>query len=102
MLVEVVERSVTMLRSCVLLLAKYMLFAALTIAAGSVSGAWAQSQQSTQMSPVCSCADRPKNQLHAMHIVAACTAIVLDNSQPTSKRLEAMKRRLKISRLAER
>ena len=55
-----------------------------------------------QMSPICSCDERPRNRQHAKQILAACNAVVLNDQQLTSRRLEAMKRQSEISNLVER
>lgn len=95
---------VTMLQNFVIPAAILMTLGAFSSETGSVSPAAAQSSSPSalRMSPICLCSDRPKNRLHAAQIVAACSAVELDNKQPTSRRLEAMKRRLKISELVER
>ncbi len=93
-----------MLRYLVFPAAMLMIIGPLASAVGSVSSAGAQSSSPSvlQMSPACSCSDRPRNRLHAAQIAAACSAVELDNKQPTSRRLEAMKKRSKISKLLER
>lgn len=65
---------------------------------GSMSGAWAQAQNSMQASPLVSCGDLPKDYKHAMQVVMACDVIALDREQPVPNRLEAMKKRLQVSR----
>lgn len=93
-----------MLRYLVLPSVMLMVFGSLASAVGSVSSAAAQSSNPSvmRMSPACSCSDRPKNRRHAAQIVAACVAVASDHRQPASRRLEAMKRRLKLSELIER
>jgi len=78
--------------------AKLLMFAALTIAVGPFCGAWAQAQNSMQVSPVHSCSDTPRDRTHAIKIAAACGATILDKQLPASKRLEAAKRWLKVSK----
>jgi len=98
-----VERLLTMSRD---FFPNAVIFMGLAALAGTVvpaSGADAQSSNPVmQMSPICSCDERPKNRLHAKQIVAACNAIALDNEQPTSRRLQAMKRQSTISKMVER
>lgn len=78
--------------------AKFLAIAALGVTAGPISGVWAQALNSTQVSPVTSCSDTPKNHQHAMEIVKGCDAVALDREQPVSNRLKAMKKRLQVSR----
>jgi len=85
-------------RCSVLLAGKVLMVAMLAVGAGPVPGAGAQSHGSMQMSPVRTCEDQPKDREHAMQIVVACDAIALDREQPVSVRLQAMKRRLQVSR----
>lgn len=83
--------------------AMLMFSSAVVGAVGPVSGAEAQqSSQTVRMSPICSCSDRPRNVRHARQIMAACDGIASDADQPASRRLEAMKRRLRISELVQR
>ncbi len=77
---------------------RFLVIAAIGVTAGPVSGVWAQALNSTQVSPVISCDDTPKNRQHAMAIVKGCDAVALDREQPVSNRLKAMKKRLQVSR----
>ncbi|MEM7636499.1 MAG: hypothetical protein AAF299_18180 [Pseudomonadota bacterium] len=78
--------------------AEFLMFAALAAIVAPVSGASAQALNSTQVSPVISCSDAPNNRQHAIQIVAACDAVALNREQPVPNRLEAMKKRLQVSR----
>jgi len=91
-----------MLKCSALLVANSLIVAGPAAPVDPVSTVWPQSEKPVQTSPACSCGDNPESWLHARQIAAACNAVAMDNTQPTFRRLEAMKRRMKISRMLER
>jgi len=87
-----------MSRCSIVSVAKVLTLAALAVIVNPVSGVWAQALNSTQVLPVTSCSEVPKNRQHAIQVVTACDAVALNREQPVPNRLEAMKKRLQISR----
>lgn len=85
-------------RCSIVSVTKFLTLAALAVIVNPASGVWAQALNSTQVSPVISCSDVPKNRQHAIQIVVACDAVALNSEQPVPNRLAAMKKRLQISR----
>ncbi|MEO1162006.1 MAG: hypothetical protein AAFW74_16440, partial [Pseudomonadota bacterium] len=77
-----------MTRSLIVPVSTILTAIAFGVIVAPVSDAWAQAQNSMQISPVTPCNDTPRDHRHAMEIVRGCDAIALDREQPVPNRLK--------------